>query len=42
MSASGRREMQDNGSADAGGNRNDRTPPSIRKNANGKYRQDGQ
>jgi hypothetical protein len=34
--------MQDNGGADAGRNRNDRTPSLIRKNAKGKYRQAGQ
>jgi hypothetical protein len=37
-----RHEMQDDGGGDAGGDGNDCTPPPVRKNANGKYRQAGQ
>jgi hypothetical protein len=34
--------MQDNGSGDASGDGDDSTPPPVRKNAKGKYRQERQ
>jgi hypothetical protein len=39
---SGRREMKDNNSGDAGRNGKDPAPQLVRKNAKGKYRQTSQ